>query len=86
MRPSRKARTVVGYQPVGMYPRTLLLLPGTSATATALASEHATYRVRPSPLMINELGVMPTGCRGVSDRFNFSDTLQSEPSCAKRYT
>src|ERR1700678_509786 len=40
-RPSRSARTVVGYQPVGMYPVILLSLPETSATAIAFASEHA---------------------------------------------
>src|SRR5271155_3959517 len=71
-RPSRNARTVVGYQPVGIYPVTLLSFPDTSATAMAFASEQAIYKVSRLALRLRELGVMPTGCRGVSARFSFS--------------
>src|ERR1700726_1962406 len=64
--PSRSARTAVGYQPVGTKPRTLVEAEVTSVTATVFASEHATYIRRLSGLNESELGVMPTGCRGVS--------------------
>src|ERR1700760_1218960 len=71
-RPSRNARTVVGYHPVGIYPATLLSLPDTSATAMAFTSEQAMYKVFRSGVRERELGVIPTGWRGASARFSFS--------------
>jgi hypothetical protein len=63
--PSPLKRAAVGYQPVGMKPRTSLS-PGrdTSTTATALLSALATSRVFPSGDNPRPLGVLPGGALG----------------------
>src|SRR3954451_21944596 len=63
--PSRLNCAAVGYQPVGMKPRTRLS-PGreTSTTATVLLSALATSRVRPSGDRPRALGVLPGGAAG----------------------
>src|SRR5215475_1236187 len=63
---SRSARTAVGYQPFGTNPSTFVAEVVTSVTAIAFASEQATYIRCLSGLRARELGVIPTGCRGVS--------------------
>src|SRR5436305_12285650 len=64
-RPSLLKRAAVGYQPVGMNPRTAAA-PGreTSTTATVLLSASATSRVRPSGERPRPLGVLPGGAAG----------------------
>src|SRR5579884_2985128 len=79
-RPSLSARTAVGYQPVGMKPWTWLRGWEISTTATAFASEQATYNLFRSALRPAALGVMPTGWRGVMDRLMVSSGLSSPVS------
>src|SRR3954471_5406360 len=64
-RPSLLKRAAVGYQPVGMNPRTAAA-PGreTSTTATVLLSALATSRVAPSGERPRPLGVLPGGAAG----------------------
>lgn len=54
--------TPVGYQAVGIRPRTRL--PARSTTATSLSPEFATYRVRPSGERASPSGLAPTGACG----------------------
>src|SRR5215203_3346250 len=64
--PSRLHWAAVGYQPVGMRPRTTLA-PGreTSTTATVLLSALATRSVWPSGDRPRPLGVLPGGVAGL---------------------
>ena len=75
--PLARARTAVGYQPVGMKPSTRLRASQISTTAAALASEHATKRRLPSALRARAEGVMPIGWRGVMAILMLSTMLTS---------
>src|SRR5450432_1191542 len=75
--PDGRARTAVGYQPVGMNPSTRLRASETSTTAAALASEQATKSLLPSAESPSPEGVMPSGWRGVMATLMLSTTLSS---------
>src|SRR5262245_41689563 len=63
--PSRLHCAAVGYQPVGMKPRTALAPEReTSTTATVLLSALATSSVLPSGDRPRPLGVLPGGAAG----------------------
>src|SRR5215472_17398568 len=68
----------VGYQPVGIKPRTRdSLRSETSITATLLLSAFATYKRRPSGESASASGVEPTGAFGSSAVEIVSTTLES---------
>src|SRR5213083_1235597 len=72
---SGETETAVGYQPVGMKPRTRLEpARETSTTATALLSAFATKSDLPSGESARAFGVVPAGEEGVSVTRTFSLT------------
>src|SRR5579872_786611 len=79
--PSRETATAVGYQPVGMKPRTRLsAVLETSITATSLLSAFVTNSRVPSGESANALGVLPVGALGNSDVRIVSWTVLSPAS------
>src|SRR5258706_5428204 len=58
--PVASSATAVGYQPVGISPRTASLTgASTSTTAMAFCAAFATYSVRPSGLTVTAFGELP---------------------------
>src|SRR5471030_1130021 len=75
----------VGYQPVGMKPRTMLsALLLTSTSATSLLSAFETSSVRPSGDSASELGVAVGGAAG--DRLIEIDSIESRDIVSYTHT